>query len=312
MTEKIKIWAKKRRYTVLVADRYSLNEFRMKIKNSEFPGTLMTRDLFNTNNEFREMLENLKDIDTFSSVILVAIPRPAHRLRFQTFKNSIETIIPPTYVNYRKLNTDILLDIMKFMEVNKKVFRIFDSYLKTLAVHTGLSQFGRNNITYNDKYGSYFQLVGIGLLEEIEGFSPSASQPKNQLDQCYRCSACLNHCPTNAIRNDRFLINAHKCLSNLNIKPGTINKLSKIEPGYFCIVGCLDCQEICPANKGKLRWEDIPVEFSFKETETILSGNDAHGYELWCNKMNAFELSTSYGIVARNLRYIINQQINQA
>jgi epoxyqueuosine reductase len=73
--------------------------------------------------------------------------------------------------------------------------------LKTLAVYSGLARYGRNNISYVTGFGSYLQLMGA--FSDLPCESDPWCEPKT-LDRCSKCIACLQHCPTGAIADDRF------------------------------------------------------------------------------------------------------------
>ncbi|HAA85103.1 MAG TPA: hypothetical protein DCE14_01985 [Kosmotogaceae bacterium] len=115
---------------------------------------------------------------------------------------------------------------------------------KLLAARTGLAGYGRNNITYVPKAGSYHRLVALYTdmpCEDYEWQSPS------RLDECKNCSACIRSCPTGCIVEERFLINASRCLTYFNESrrpfPSWVNS-----KWHNAIIGCLKCQMICPAN----------------------------------------------------------------
>ncbi len=211
------------------------------------------------------------------SLILLSFPRPAHRLAFEHDSGSFDSFLPPTYVQYRRLSGRLLRDLRKFMGRDFPKTAILRAPLKRLAARSGLAAYGRNNVTYSGDYGSYHQLVGFASEAELEPFCDDGPVTSPQLPACARCSACFRSCPTGAIDPKRFLLHAEKCFTLLNENPGVLPPVRAKLPGEMnCLVGCLSCQTVCPANKGKLKIEPAPVSFTAAETDYFLS-NDGNG-----------------------------------
>ncbi len=110
------------------------------------------------------------------------------------------------------------------------------------AVKAGLGWIGKNAMLINPKHGSFFFLAEI-----ITDLELDFDQPKNN-DFCGTCRNCMDACPTGAIVSPK-VIDAHKCISYLNIE-------SKDEiPDQFAgqlndrIFGCDICQDVCPWNR---------------------------------------------------------------
>jgi epoxyqueuosine reductase len=140
--------------------------------------------------------------------------------------------------------------------------------LKRLAVHSGLSVYGRNNVTYIEGLGSNFSYMAfftdLPCDEDTWGEARVASA-------CSRCAHCLSRCPTGAIRKERFLIDNERCLSNLNESPEPFPDW--LDPGvHHTLYDCLRCQVGCPMNKGQEGKTVGPILFSESETEALLGG----------------------------------------
>jgi len=140
--------------------------------------------------------------------------------------------------------------------------------LKRLAVRTGMSIYGRNNITYIEGMGSQFSYAAFysDVIAESDPWRGIRVAPS-----CKNCTACLRSCPTGAIRSDRFLIDNERCLSYLNENKGEFPAwVSKT--AHHCLYDCLQCQIICPMNMPFIQTPVSLYEFSEDETRQLLSG----------------------------------------
>lgn len=110
------------------------------------------------------------------------------------------------------------------------------------AKESGISWTGKNTLSINPKTGSYFFLSCI--LTDIEF---DADAPIKEF--CGTCKKCIDACPTQAIHEDGFLLDASKCISYL-----TIELKSQIPEEFKgkmddWIFGCDVCQDVCPWNR---------------------------------------------------------------
>ncbi len=126
------------------------------------------------------------------------------------------------------------------------------------------------------------------------------------LDQCQKCEACVKKCPTGAISGDRFLLYAEKCLTFHNEREAPFPEW--IDPSWHnCLIGCMYCQNVCPANKPSVRRIAHVATFSDEETELILK--NAPKEELnktILGKLEATSLLDDYQLVSRNLNALLN------
>ena len=247
----------------------------------------------------------------FQSIILLSVQRPAHRLVFETESGPFTCLLPPTYAHYRRLGGELLKDLRKYMGRDLPKTLLLKAPLKRLAMLSGLVSYGRNNVTYSGEYGSYHQLVGLVSEAELEPFSPEPKNTSPVLPACASCSACRQRCPTGAIDRERFLIHAEKCLTLFNESPGRLppvyHKLDRKNP---CLVGCLACQTVCPANKGKLRIEEAAVTFSVAETRHLLEDRGNGGDPTWQSiaaKLKTIGIPHYQNRVPRNLRFLMSK-----
>lgn len=156
-----------------------------------------------------------------------------------------------------------------FMEKHEyHIQKVEDLPLKRLGVQSGLSEYGRNNITYVPEMGSNFSLAAF--------FSDMPCEQDNwrsvvAAKACENCSICIKSCPTGAIRKERFLIDNQICLSTLNEVPDAFPDWLPSSVHHTCY-DCLRCQENCPMNKGHLDKMEQTVVFSEEETGMLLQG----------------------------------------
>jgi epoxyqueuosine reductase len=202
------------------------------------------------------------------TIILVAVPCRGQKLIFERKGRPRELRLPPVYRRYNPLFQDVLADITVFTEDRYRL-RLLSAPLKTISALAGFSRYGRNNITYVEGLGSAVQLVGMGTDLEIPRGAPIPEGMPPALDECRSCRACLRACPVQAITEDRFLFRGERCLTGFSETPGRLPaEYARLRTPV--LIGCLACQESCPANRGRLHFDDLPWRFSEEETEYLL------------------------------------------
>jgi epoxyqueuosine reductase len=301
MKEVLRTWAEKRGYRIASGGLHVLDEIRDTLQERRDRGDIDPA-FFLENLASFTYLQNIS-LENPRSVILVAVPRPAHILSFRYREKDIETILPPTYVRYRRTYDDVRDDVRQALSRTGHGVELLSAPLKALGERLGLLSYGRNNIGYIEGLGSFVQLVG--LLTDIpveEGRSPCRSEAA-LLDQCVKCRVCGAACPTGAIGPDRFLLRAEKCYTLFSESFNPIPEGLK-PPSPQCLVGCLKCQEICPENKGRLRFENAAVSFSAEETELFLEQAEGAGSasDAILPKFRELGLSENLRLYARNLK----------
>ncbi len=142
----------------------------------------------------------------------------------------------------------------RIAEAGKGNFRAFvDSapvLEKPIAEKAGLGWIGKHTLIINENAGSWF------FLGEIYTDMPLPVSASKAVNQCGKCKACINICPTNAIIGPRRL-DARKCISYLTIEhKGSIDPLLREAIGNR-IFGCDDCQLICPWNRYATYTQDL-------------------------------------------------------
>jgi len=223
----------------------------------------------------REYLPRFKfttppELTDAQSLIIVAMPRPPTRATFMWKGKAQSFILPPTYTAYDEKR--IYIERVVAEEVGKDGYKVATALLplKLLAVHSGLAEYGRNNIAYVEGMGSFMRLTAVYSDKPCEKDSWQEAQ---MMKRCETCDLCKEACPTGAISLNRFLLRAEKCLTYHNEKKGDIAFPSWMKPSWHnCIVGCIRCQAACPENKQFLQWVGETAEFDETETRLLLKG----------------------------------------
>ena len=242
------------------------------------------------------------ELPTAKSIIITAVQQPKVNVKFKLSGKTYCAVIPPTYLH----NTDkVVLNIIS-LHLGNYGYKVCDALLPTklLAVHSGLATYGRNNITYIDGWGSYFRLRAF--FSDIPCTTNNWKELK-MMDLCKKCNACIKRCPTNAITKDRFLIDATRCITYLNEGEDEFPKW--IDPSWHnCLIGCMICQDICPANKDYTNWIVPGGEFSEEETLMTLEGvsKDELPFET-TEKFKKLYMDGWYNLLQRNLDVLISK-----
>jgi epoxyqueuosine reductase len=245
------------------------------------------------------------DLPGARSIMIVAVPTPQMRIVFHWQDTRVPVVVPPTYVSYTPRTESVQADLAVWLE--QEGYRLAKPRLplKTLAVRSGLAAYGRNNICYVPSMGSYLQLVGA--FSDLSSDDDPWREPK-ALDRCESCVACMRHCPTAAITNDRFLLHAERCLTYHNEAASDFP--GWIDPSWHhCLIGCLRCQTVCPENRDVLEWFEDRAEFAEEETTLFLERVpfDRLPAETGA-KLQSLEINEDYRLLCRNLSMIIGRE----
>jgi epoxyqueuosine reductase len=256
-------------------------------------------------NEFylRFQYEIPTDLPQAVSIIVVAAPQPITRTRFKFHGQTYDSDVPPTYI--RKADDarvkDILTSALGPAGCGISRARL---PLKTLAVRSGLAQYGRNNITYVPGFGSFFRLAAYytDCPTETDNW-----QELKVMKACENCFKCLENCPTQCIPTDRFLIHPEKCLTWLNEITDDFPDWVKPE-WHNAVIGCMRCQEVCPVDSKQIDKVNTGPEFSEEETELILNKISLEKMpESTRIKLLSISADDWYDVIARNLKVLIQK-----
>jgi len=243
--------------------------------------------------------QKLKDA---RSLIIVTVPQPQIQVTFMRKDKSYPVVIPPTY--YFAVDNEVSDFLKANLEPQGYQLQKVRLPEKLLAVRSGLAQYGKNNITYVKGMGSFQRPVLF-----ISDY-PCAEDSWGQaavLEHCENCSACLKACPTNAIVSDRFQLYAERCLT-------FHNESAKVFPQWLspawhnCLVGCMICQRVCPANKDVVKWIEAGATFDNDETDLILKGVSKEQLPPeTLEKLKALDIMSYYDVLGRNLKALMEK-----
>ncbi len=114
-----------------------------------------------------------------------------------------------------------------------------DRYLAYLA---GLGWYGANNLFYSEGLGCRFYIGSILANLDIDHDKPIENR-------CLNCGLCIKSCPTGALTAP-YELDTKKCISYLTQTEALTDGQNKLKKLAKYRLGCDECQDICPYNKG--------------------------------------------------------------
>lgn len=303
--EIVKEWAKPRGYRVSVGSVSLLEEVRNSLRKRREAGEIEA-GFYRDNLDIFTYLEGVP-LENPRSIILVAVPMPAFVLAFTVGDKRIETILPPTYVRYRKTFAEVRDNLAATLLGSGFRVELLNAPLKALGNRLGLISYGRNNVGYIDGLGSYFQLIGLVSDLPYEEKKIPSWPAETLLPRCGDCRICAAACPTGAIDKERILLHGEKCYTLFSESQRPIPENLK-PPSPKCIIGCLRCQELCPEDKGLLRHENAAVSFDAEETKAFLGMKptaDGPAFERALAKFQELGTTEDFPVFRRNLKRLL-------
>ena len=237
------------------------------------------------------------------SLIIVAAPQSQVRATFHWNGNPLHCIIPPNYNHSTDVQVRQLLEPL-LKPMGYQLIKA-DLPLKLLAVRSGLAQYGRNNISYVPRMGSFYRLVAF--YSDLPCWEDNWGELV-MMERCEKCTACQKVCPTGAISSDRFLLRAERCLTFHN--EGNAEFPQWLESSWHhCLVGCLYCQKICPVDKDFLNKIEEGPTFSQQETASLFQNRSGPRItEETIAKLEKLDLIEYLDILGRNLKVLMNKE----
>ena len=211
------------------------------------------------------------------SVIIVVIRSPKVLWKLHLNGKPILCIVPPVYTKTADLNNRSFSYINDYLSpLGFSLVATGTLPAKMLAVHSGLGNYGRNNICYNKDFGSYLQIRTF--LSDLASDEDSTWVPISQMENCKDCHLCVEACPTKAIDINRILIDSDRCITYHNEIPEVFPEWITKDM-HNCVVGCIACQDCCPVNHHNKSNAETVVEFTESETKQLLETKDNENYE---------------------------------
>ena len=236
------------------------------------------------------------------SLIIITVPQPQIKVTFWREDKSYAVVIPPTYNS--AIDNDVANLLTTVLEPQGYQLQKVRLPEKLLAVRSGLALYGKNNITYVKGMGSFQRPVVFisDYPSEEDSWGEAAV-----LEHCENCSACLKACPTNAIVSDRFQLFAERCLTFHNESESAFPQWLSAS-WHNCLVGCMICQKVCPANKEVVKWTAAGATFDHDETGLILEGVPKERLpQKTFEKIKSLDMMRYYDVLKRNLKVLIDK-----
>ncbi len=239
-----------------------------------------------------------------SHVIIIAIPQYPIDVRFNWKGQAISLPVPPTYNHRVDATVESIFD--DYLTENGFIYKKANLPLKLLATHSGLSQYGRSNISFIEGLGSYYRLSAY--YTDYPDFQDNWGEP-SVLKLCKTCRLCQKKCPTNAISSDQFLIKAHQCLTFLNESKDDLPGWVK-PSAHNSIMGCMICQKHCPLNKNLNAKIDFLCKFNEDETHAIINKPNGKFFKETMVKLKKICMEDDIEIISRNIKLGLLNSIN--
>ena len=251
--------------------------------------------------EYRESLRfsSPDEVPEPRTLIVVASWSPAVKLRFQFDDGPFDATVPPTYLS--SVGRDRGLQALRSV-LAPAGFGVGPARgpKKLLAVRSGLAQYGRNNLAYVRGLGSKVRL-DIYATDAHLGAEEYVNKGSELMSCCPPCRNCHHHCPTGCIPHAGTVIDAARCLTYLNENEG--DWPDWLDPSaHNSLVGCMLCQELCPANRYYPKRREVIAEFDREETQLILENRPAEQLSDGLrHKLEQLDLAEYSTVLGRNL-----------
>jgi epoxyqueuosine reductase len=211
-----------------------------------------------------------KELPNARSLIVVSTPAPLRSVGFRWKGRARTLLVPGGYFYYDKewFREPLRRQVARRVVGDAGAKLVFaNPPLKTLAVRSGLAEYGKNNISYVDGYGSFHILWAFFSEAELPD---QWTRPYRTMRICEGCSVCTNRCPTQAIRESEFVLDGGRCITAYNEMKEPLPDWIEAK-AHNALIGCLKCQYDCPANSMSKQVCEQFAELNEAETFMLLN-----------------------------------------
>lgn len=240
----------------------------MQVKDNDFSPFLKKYCNLSRN---QKILSEMTELG-MKTVIALSFPLKKMRSVELNYDNkTISLVVPPGYDNstpkyklaFVRLSALLAEHSIRCVEITPS--------LKNLSTRLGLAQYGRNNITYVEGFGSCHSVLAVACDYELGENEGANLREPSRMEQCENCNLCINACKSGAISKERYLIDMQKCITLYNESQNDWSEpIMPHMQKYF--VGCGSCQFCCPKNKGMFEKGENFV-FSIDETMAVVNNS---------------------------------------
>jgi epoxyqueuosine reductase len=248
-------------------------------------------------------LDGNEKLPEAKTIAVIAMPQYITRVTFRNKGKVFAANIPPGYFTQKDEScADKIL--RGILEPNGYKLSKARLPLKTLAVRSGLAKYGRNNISYVPGMGSFLRLIAFYTDYVCD---ENSWQEAVMMKICEKCFLCRERCPTGCIPDDRVVIHAENCQTHFNETDEDLHGWLKSE-WHNELIGCMECQQVCPVNKPFLNKIADGPDFSEEETELILNRTAVEKLDIETQRKLEHVIQDGlYPYVGRNLSVLIEK-----
>lgn len=245
---------------------------------------------------------NFSPSSEFNSILLVSCSIPNSMIYVDT-PNGIKPMILPT-VYYQTKEADAFDAAIQHL-FNEYGIRYQKAHvpLKLLGARTGLTTYGKNNISYVEGFGSYHKLTAYWTsLSAVN--TPWLEITRHEL--CEGCAICRSNCPYDLIDNGTPVIDAGHCLSFPNEIKGTFPDWVTAE-SHNALMGCIRCQSLCPINEPYKNNVNQLFTFTEQNVDQLLNVEDYNALsDDLKHKIEKIDFQEDFAVFKRNFIALYN------
>lgn len=260
---------------------------------------------------------NLGHPEDFHSILVISYPQPHANVTVAFGDSAYTATIPSGYYGHQRA-AEIVATIQEALTGDGLRAKRAYLPLKLLGARTGLTQYGKNNISYVADHGSQHRLLAFYTDLRLDTTSNASPDPisnaapdpsSHNMALCKDCGLCAAACPYQAIPQDDFLLNTNRCLS---FYMDLIDPLPEwvAQAPVQSLLGCNHCQSNCPVNQEGESSEVVHLgHIDSSSTADILSCEDYQSLSPETLAQTQFlDFSDWYPLFRRNFTRFIEDQ----